>query len=176
MRGVRSPRPQEGLPASLPTAGPDQPWLSFMASRPRLKHSTAAREQLDRGGRAYPPPSPYSPSALAAFSRKSEPSRMYRRSIAVPLWPVCSAMTRSGTPAAAAEVARPARSECPACAVPEPFAWAGWARASCGSAILVDQTAEYLSSADRGGQVDHLTRIVDGRPLFPTLVWTVAVS
>ena len=23
---------------------------------------------------------------------------MYRRSIAVPLWPVCSAMTRSGTP------------------------------------------------------------------------------
>ena len=62
-----------------------------------------------------------------------------------------------------------------ACAVPEPFAWAGWARASCGSAILVDQTAEYLSSADRGGQVDHLTRIVDGRPLFPTLVWTVAV-
>jgi hypothetical protein len=51
------------------------------------------------------------------------------------------------------------------CAVPEPFAWAGWARASCGSAILVDQTAEYLSSADRGGQVDHLTRIVDGRPL-----------
>jgi hypothetical protein len=41
--------------------------------------------------------------------------------------------------------------------------------------ILVDQTAEYLSSADRGGQVDHLTRIVDGRPLFPTLVWTVAV-
>jgi hypothetical protein len=61
------------------------------------------------------------------------------------------------------------------CAVPEPFAWAGWARASCGSVILVDQTAEYLSSADRGGQVDHLTRIVDGRPLFPTLVWTVAV-
>ena len=30
------------------------------------------------------------------------------------LGPVCSAMTRSGTPAAAAEVARPARSECPA--------------------------------------------------------------
>jgi len=62
-----------------------------------------------------------------------------------------------------------------ACAVPEPFAWAGWARASCGSAVLVDQTAEYLSSADRAGQVDHLTRIVDERPLFPTLVWTVAV-
>src|ERR1017187_3044726 len=61
----------------------------------------------------YLPP-PYSPTALAAFSRNREPSRMYRRSIAVPLWPVCSAMTRSGTPAAAAEVARPARNECPA--------------------------------------------------------------
>lgn len=56
-----------------------------------------------------------------------------------------------------------------------PFARAGCARASYSSAILVDQTAEYLSSADRGSQVDHLTRIVDGRPLFPILVWTVAV-
>ena len=71
-----------------------------------------AREELDRGRRAYPPPRPpYSPTALAAFSRNKEPSLMYRRSIAVPLWPVCSAMTRSGTPAAAAEVAKPARSE-----------------------------------------------------------------
>ena len=114
MRGVRSPRPQEGLPALLPTAGPDQPWLSFMASRPRLTQhgrQPVAREQLDRGGRAYLPPSPYSPTALAAFSRNSEPSRMYRRSIAVPLCPVCSAMIRSGTPTAAAEVARPARRE-----------------------------------------------------------------
>jgi transposase-like protein len=50
----------------------------------------------------------------------------------------------------------------PAGDVPEPFAWAGWARASCGSAILVDQTTEYLSSAGHGGQGDHLTRIVDG--------------
>ena len=32
----------------------------------------------------------YSPTALAAFSRNREPSRIYRRSIAVPLWPVCS--------------------------------------------------------------------------------------
>ena len=53
----------------------------------------------------------YSPTALAAFSQNREPSRMYRRSIAVPLWPVVVAMMRSGTPAAPAEVARPARSE-----------------------------------------------------------------
>jgi hypothetical protein len=38
-----------------------------------------ARGQLDRGWRACPPPSPpppYSPTALAAFSRNREPSRM----------------------------------------------------------------------------------------------------
>ena len=85
-----------------------------------------AREQLDRARRAYPPSWPYSPTALEAFSRNKEPSRMYLRSIAVPLWPVCSAMTRSGTPAAAAEVARPARSECPATSSGSSPARAAW--------------------------------------------------
>ena len=71
----------------------------------------SARDPLQ--GSAFSPPPylpPYSPTVLAAFARNSEPSRMYRRSIAVPLCPVCSAMTRSGTPADAAEVASPARS------------------------------------------------------------------
>jgi hypothetical protein len=43
-----------------------------VAARPA---QAVAGEQLDRGRRAYPPP-PYSPTALAAFSRKRDPSRM----------------------------------------------------------------------------------------------------
>ncbi len=39
----------------------------------------------------------------------SEPRRMYLRRVSVRLWPVCAMMARSGTPAAAALVARPAR-------------------------------------------------------------------
>ena len=60
------------------------PRLAPEAVAPRATEPVV-REQLDRARRAYPPPSTYSPTALAAFSRNSEPSRMYRRSIAVPL-------------------------------------------------------------------------------------------
>lgn len=66
---------------------------------------------------AHPPFSllgSYNPIFAAAFSRKSEPSRMYLRRVATERWPVWAIMARSGTPAAAAAVARPARSEWPA--------------------------------------------------------------
>ena len=56
----------------------------------------------------------YSPTLAAAFSRNSDPSRMYLRRVASDRWPVWAMMARSGTPAAAAAVARPARSEWPA--------------------------------------------------------------
>ena len=49
----------------------------------------------------------YSPTFAAAFSRKSDPSRMYLRKVARERWPVWAMMARSGTPAAAAAVARP---------------------------------------------------------------------
>ena len=70
---------------------------------------------------------PYSPPPAAAFSVNSDPSRMYRRNIVVPLWPVVLAMTLSGTPAAAADVASPARGLCPTpsrdrCPPPRPIA------------------------------------------------------
>ena len=56
----------------------------------------------------------YSPTFAAAFSRNSDPSRMYLRRVARDRWPVWAMMARSGTPAAAAAVARPARREWPA--------------------------------------------------------------
>ncbi len=90
-----------------------------LAVRHDLQWSPLLSPSLSEGFRALPEraafplpsPPPYSPTALAAFSRDREPSRMYRLSIAVPVWPVCLAMKRSGTPAEAAEVAKPARSE-----------------------------------------------------------------
>jgi hypothetical protein len=51
----------------------------------------------------------YSPTFAAAFSRNSEESLMYRRTIALDLWPVWAMMLRSLAPAIAAEVASPAR-------------------------------------------------------------------
>ena len=51
---------------------------------------------------------------LTAFSRKSEPSRMYFLTISAEQWPVWDMITRSEAPAAAALVAKPALNECPA--------------------------------------------------------------
>ena len=45
LRAVRSPRPQAGLPTSPPTAGPDQPLWSFIASRPRQSHHGRQSQQ-----------------------------------------------------------------------------------------------------------------------------------
>jgi hypothetical protein len=54
----------------------------------------------------------YKPTLAAVFSRKSDPSRTYFRSVVSNRCPGCGMIARSGTPAAA--VARPERSECPA--------------------------------------------------------------
>jgi hypothetical protein len=55
----------------------------------------------------------HSPTFAAAFSRNRFPSLMYLRTIALDFWPVWFMMVRSLAPAMAAEVASPARSECP---------------------------------------------------------------
>src|SRR3984957_13121757 len=44
---------------------------------------------------------PYSPTLAAAFSRNSEPSRIYLRRVASDRWPVWAMIARSGTPVAA---------------------------------------------------------------------------
>lgn len=56
----------------------------------------------------------HSPTAAAAFSRKSDPCLIYRRTMRSERCPVCCMIARSDTPALAAEVASPARSEWPA--------------------------------------------------------------
>ena len=58
----------------------------------------------------------YSPTVAAAFSRNVDPSRMWRRTIGRDLCPVCAMIVRSLAPAAAADVAKPARNECPSSA------------------------------------------------------------
>jgi hypothetical protein len=60
----------------------------------------------DSGG-----PASYSPTLLAAFSSNAVAYRIYRRSVVSDRCRVCAAMERSEAPAAAAEVANPARSE-----------------------------------------------------------------
>jgi hypothetical protein len=49
----------------------------------------------------------YNPSCAAAFSRKSEPTRMYRLTMFKLLCPVWAMMLLSDAPAIAAEVANP---------------------------------------------------------------------
>ncbi len=56
----------------------------------------------------------YNPTFPAALSVNSEPRRMYFRTMASDLCPVCAMMLRSLTPAAAAAVASPARKLWPA--------------------------------------------------------------
>jgi hypothetical protein len=55
----------------------------------------------------------HSPMLAAAFSVKREPASMYLRNTLMLRWPVCFAMTRSGTSSRAASVAKPERRECP---------------------------------------------------------------
>jgi hypothetical protein len=108
--GPGSPVPDQTVRNAWSGAGPSCAVLSRKASsssgprgQPRHVAQTRAGIQAER-----------LPTAQPRWRRSHEtgsPRGMYRRSIAVPLWPVCWAMTRSGTPAAAAEVARPARSE-----------------------------------------------------------------
>ena len=76
--------------AASPTKpGQDQPALTFMARArgSRTTPETASSPRTTRRARrTCLPPSPYSPTALAEFSQNRELTRMYRRSIAVPLW------------------------------------------------------------------------------------------
>jgi hypothetical protein len=51
--------------------------------------------------------SSYNPTIAAAFSRNSDPSFIYRRTVLTERWPVWFMMLRSEAPAAAAEVASP---------------------------------------------------------------------
>jgi hypothetical protein len=55
----------------------------------------------------------YSPTADAAFSLNRLPSRICRLNTVMLLWPIVWAITRSWTPAFAADVAIPAGSEWP---------------------------------------------------------------
>src|SRR5262249_53407324 len=75
------------------------------------------RHYVCRGGGHHPTSKVafgYSPTRAAAFSRNSDPLWMSRRRTAIDLCPVCWAITRSGTSAAAALVASPARRLWPA--------------------------------------------------------------
>ena len=56
--------------------------------RPRLRVASGVLNVPEARASMQAECLPYSPTALAAFSRNKDPSRMYRRSIAVPLWPV----------------------------------------------------------------------------------------
>ena len=68
---------------------------------------------------------PHRPTEEAAFFLKMFASLMYRSMIALDLWRVCLMIRCSGTSAAAAEVANPARREWPEnSAGSRPAAWA----------------------------------------------------
>jgi len=79
---------------------------------PLSRYGARVRTEREGGGLRWS--AAQRPASAAAFWAKSEPSRIYLRTMGRLLCPVCAMMTRSDVPAAAADVARPARSECPA--------------------------------------------------------------
>jgi hypothetical protein len=83
-----------GRPTAMPTAGQlqCQRQANCNANGMPTAMPTACQLQCQRHANSFLAHvlrcgvlSPYSPTALAAFSRNNEPSRMYRRSITVPL-------------------------------------------------------------------------------------------